>query len=119
MSISETIGIVGAILAFLLAPLLGLVAWTFTTFRSEANRAIELLRAENREQALQLAALKASGHDERMIQLLDGLGRGLEKLDDKLDGLGRGFDRFATIVERMDRRLGLSGGEYRAVKAGP
>ena len=101
-------GVVGAVLAFLLAPLLGLVSWTFTTFRAEANRSIEQLRAENREQALILATLKASDHDARMLALL-------ESLRDKFDAFGRALDRSSTIMDRLDRKL-QSGGEYPAAR---
>lgn len=102
MSASELFGVIGGIVSPVLAILLGLIAWTFTTFRSETNRAIEQLRAENRDQALTLATLKAGAHDERMLSILESL--------------RDGFNRFSVIMDRFDRKLGgTSGGEYRAV----
>lgn len=101
MSASELFGIIGGIVSPIILVLLGLVAWTFTTFRSEANRAIEQLRAENRDQALQLATIKAGAHDDRMLAMLESL--------------RDGFNKFAIVMDRIDRKLGASGGEYRAV----
>jgi len=98
MSAPELIGIIGGIFTPILAVLLALVAWTFTTFRSEANRAIEQLREENRDQALQVAAIKAGAHDERMLTLLESL--------------RDAFNRYTVVMDRIDRKLGRSGGEY-------
>ena len=103
MSASELFGIIGGIVSPVLAILLALVAWTFTTHRTDTNRAIEMLRAENRDQALQLAAIKAGAHDERMLNLLEGL--------------RDAFNRYTVVMDRIDRKLGgTSAGEYPATR---
>ena len=109
MTGADFFGLIGGALAFLLAPLLGLVAWTFTTFRAEALRSIETLRSENREQALKIAKLESSGTDERMISIL-------EKLDTNINALAHTQDRSNIILERIDRKLSSSGGEYPATR---
>ncbi len=109
MNASEFVGLIGGALAFLLTPLLGLVAWTFTTFRTEAMRSIEQLRAENRDQAIKMASLEQAASLERIVQAL-------EKIGVSQSETARVLDRVSIVVERLDRKLGTSAGEYPAVR---
>lgn len=103
MSTAELIGIAGALLSFLLTVVLGIVAWTFTTFRGDTIAQVKVLESQNREQALAIKTLEAKAEhsdksDSRLVETL-------EKLDDKIDHFSRELGHFGGILDALSRRL--------------
>ena len=109
MSGAEVLGIAGAIISCLVGIVLALVAYVFTSKASELGKTVATLQEQNREQAIQIASIEQAASLERVVQTLERMQNGQSETM-------RVLDRLALVVERLDRKLGMSGGEYPAVR---
>ncbi len=109
MSGAETLGVAGAIISGMMAVLLALVAYVFTSKTNALEKSVTTLQEQNREQAIQIASIEQAASLERVVQTLERMQNGQSETM-------RVLDRLALVVERLDRKLGMSGGEYPAVR---
>jgi Tfp pilus assembly protein PilN len=109
MTGAEELGIAGGIISMLLGVVLALVAYVFTSKTTALEKIIATLQEQNREQAIQIASIEQAASLERVVQTLERMQSGQSETM-------RVLDRLAIVVERLDRKLGMSGGEYPAVR---
>jgi Tfp pilus assembly protein PilN len=109
MTGAEELGIAGGIISMLLGVVLALVAYVFTSKTTALEKIIATLQEQNREQAIQIASIEQAASLERVVQTLERTQSGQSETM-------RVLDRLAIVVERLDRKLGMSGGEYPAVR---
>jgi hypothetical protein len=111
MNTAETFGVAGAIISMLLGCVIALVAYTFTSKTTTIEKTVATLQEQNREQAIQIASLSQAASLERVVQTL-------ERIQNSQGETNRVLDRVSLVLDRLDRKLGTSAGEYSAVRKG-